>query len=58
MEIKELEEVELKRDLPKFGLRKGQKGIVVIVHNCREIEFGCKREERNLLVTVPINTVR
>jgi len=55
--IKELEEVELKRDMEKYGLKKGQRGIIVVVHNNREIEFGCSGA-KNMLVKVPVSFVR
>jgi hypothetical protein len=47
--IKELEEVELKKDLPELGLKKGQVGIVALIHNKREIEFCCSGEKAMMI---------
>ena len=54
--IKELQKVELKKDLPKYKLKKGQKGIIAFIDK-KEIEVLLREKEVTRLVPVPVSFV-
>jgi len=56
---RELERVRLQKDLPKYGLKKGQEGIIVLIYEkAKEIEFGCENKDKKMLITLPIKLVK
>ena len=59
--IKELDTVILTRDLPEQGLRKGDLGAVVLVHqngDAYEVEFVTLGGDTLAVVTLPADAVR
>lgn len=59
--IEELEDVVLTRDLPKYGLARGDIGTVVLVHKegkGYEVEFTTLDGETVAVVTLEANEVR
>lgn len=56
--IRELEEVCIKRDYEKFNLKKGQRGIIVMIHDNRNVEFGCCIENKLVLLKLPAEAIQ
>lgn len=52
--IQELEEVRINQNYDKFNLKKGQRGIVVMIHDNRNVEFGCCIDNKLMLFKLPI----
>jgi len=55
--IKELDTVKLKKDLPKYNLKKGQRGIVAVIYSSKEIEIALREKDISKLIQLPINLV-
>lgn len=60
MQFQELDTVVLDRDLPEYGLRRGDLGTVVEVYapNGLDVEFVTARGKTEALVTLTANDVR
>lgn len=54
--FKELQKIKLKRDMPKYRLKRGQKGIVAFIDR-NKIEVLLREKEVARLIPVPINFV-
>ena len=55
--IKELNTVKLKKDLPEFNLKKGQRGIVALIYSSKEIEVALREKDTGRLIQLPVNLV-
>lgn len=55
--IKELDEVKLKKDLPEYNLKKGQRGIVAVIYSSKEIEVALREKDTGRLIQLPVNLV-
>ena len=51
--IKELEIIEIRKDIPKYNIKRGQKGIVAIIDK-KEVEVLLIGKETARLVPIPI----
>ena len=58
--VKELDTVVLAEDLPKYGLKRGDLGTIVLLHAGRgyEVEFVTLAGDTISVVTVPAGAVR
>jgi len=55
--IKELDSVKLKKDLPEYDLKKGQKGIVALVYSSKKIEIALEEKNIGKLIQLPVNLI-
>ena len=55
--IEELDKIRLKKDIPKYNLKKGQKGIVALIHLNKEIEVALREKDTSRLIQLPVNLV-
>ena len=54
--LKELQTIEIKKDIPKYKLKKGQRGMVAFIDR-KEIEVLLREKEVTRLVPVPVSFV-